>query len=151
MDEIFLRPMLASDLATVMSIERCLFTESWTKDMFIQEMQKYDAWVLTGTQQDIIGYACGWTILDEYSITNIGISPQFQRSGFASFMISQILLILAERAMRICYLEVRASNTAAINLYKKFGFINIGTRKNYYQTPCEDAMLMALDIVLVKV
>jgi len=84
-----------------------------------------------------IEYVCA---ADELQITDIFIQPEYRRQGLAEKNLRE--LFAENKHLANVYLEVRASNTAAQNLYAKLGFVKTGTRKNYYSTPAEDAVLL---------
>ncbi|OQX70452.1 MAG: ribosomal-protein-alanine N-acetyltransferase [Candidatus Cloacimonas sp. 4484_275] len=116
-------------------------TNPWTEKMFIDEIKNHDAYVLGEVSgKEIIGYICGWEIAGEFEITNVAVSPEFQRHGFGERLVK---FIREEKKCRIFFLEVRESNFAARKLYEKLGFKVIGVRKNYYHSPIENALLMA--------
>ena len=92
----------------------------------------------------LVGYIGVQTVLDEGYINNVAVRPEYRRRGIAAALIS----LLAERAQAIglafMTLEVRESNVPAIALYEKLGFTTVGKRKNYYEKPREDAILMTI-------
>jgi len=89
-----------------------------------------------------IGFFCGYKVLDEFSINNVGIRKKYQKQGWATKLIKQIVNAQAKLGIKSFFLEVRESNLAAINLYRKCGFCQIGMRKNYYHSPQEHAIIM---------
>jgi len=136
-----LRKMIISDLERVLEIEEGIFSSPWTEEMFIHEIEMHDSFICV-SKDEIEGYICGWNIIDEYHITNVGVDKKFQSKGVASFMLGQLLSMRIETGMRYFFLEVRESNQKAISLYLKFGFEVIGKRKKYYTEPQEDALIM---------
>ena len=93
---------------------------------------------------EAIGYAGMWHIIDEGDINNIGILPDKRRKGYASLLLNELIKYMENEKLACLNLEVRASNAPAIALYKKFGFYEVGVRKNYYQGR-EDALLLRRD------
>ncbi|MDO5078772.1 MAG: ribosomal protein S18-alanine N-acetyltransferase [Streptococcus minor] len=87
--------------------------------------------------QDLIGFLAIQNLVDELEITQIAIKKAYQGRGLGD----QLMARLSDRRESI-FLEVRASNEAARALYAKYGFVQVGKRKNYYQNPAEDAILM---------
>ena len=92
----------------------------------------------------LAGYIVLSIVLDEGSIDNVAVVPEFRRRGIADLLLSH-----AEeqgRALELAFLtlEVRSRNEPAIRLYEKHGFVEVGRRKNYYEKPREDAILMTL-------
>ena len=91
-------------------------------------------------------YADYYTVLDEMEIVCIYTDTEYRRRGLASGLMDRLIEICLERNIAVIRLEVRESNTAAIGLYGKYGFVTVGRRKNYYKDPKEDALLMDLTI-----
>ena len=92
----------------------------------------------------VAGYLCAGLIMDEGHILNLAVGPGMRRTGIASVLIGDVIDRLRERGCRFLFLEVRDSNTAAREIYRKFGFKVIGIRKNYYVSPVEDAIIMRM-------
>ncbi len=92
----------------------------------------------------VVGYVCGSRVIDEGHILDIAVHPEYRRLGIASALVSLMIERLREEECRFIYLEVRASNVNAKKMYEKFGFEVIGTRKDYYVSPVEDAVIMVL-------
>ncbi|MBN2460558.1 MAG: ribosomal protein S18-alanine N-acetyltransferase [Candidatus Cloacimonetes bacterium] len=135
--------MQAEQVDLILDLEKCLFSEPWTREMFLQEMTQHDAFVLRNSENgEILGYICGWKILEEYHITNLGVNPGYQRQGWGEYLVRYLMKIKSAEQHREFYLEVRKSNIPALSLYGKIGFKIIGARRNYYNEPKEDAILM---------
>ena len=90
---------------------------------------------------NVLGYAGLHAVLDEGYIDNIAVHPDARRHGVASALLDVFCRFGAVN-LAFLTLEVRTSNTAAIALYKKFGFRQAGLRPGYYQKPREDALIM---------
>lgn len=131
-----------SDLPAIMKIEQDSFEEPWQEVSFKDEIKDHEVFVLT-FEDKLVGYICGWKILDEYNITNLAISKDLRKQGLGDLLVSHIMSLHREDC-RLLYLEARESNQAARKLYKKKGFSIIGIRKNYYDNPDEDAVLMGI-------
>ena len=90
-------------------------------------------------------------VIDEAEILTLAVEPSLYRQGYGEKLLSHLIHIAKSKKAETLYLEVRASNTAAIELYKKAGFEESGRRKNYYETDDpkvkEDAVLMSLKLV----
>ncbi|QIQ21943.1 ribosomal protein S18-alanine N-acetyltransferase [Zophobihabitans entericus] len=94
----------------------------------------------------IVGFLITQVVLDEANLFNIAIDPAFQKQGLATELLNHLIEELAARNVVTLWLEVRASNTAAINLYNQLGFNEITIRTNYYpakNNQREDAIIMA--------
>jgi ribosomal-protein-alanine N-acetyltransferase len=135
--------MRTGDIDKVYEIEAASFSDPWLKEFFVMELE-HDAYV---AEQDsiVVGYVCAWQVLDECTITNISVQPELRRKGIGKFMLENLFRIMHKRDVINYYLEVRASNLPAQNLYNKLGFRQVGIRKSYYHNPPEDAVVMAWD------
>jgi len=136
------RSMQEDDLPAVLAIEQCSFADPWPEEAFLPELG-FDNYV-TLAGEILIGYICVMQVLDECSITNIAVHPDWRRQGIAHYMFERLYKIMDTRAVLQYFLEVRASNASAIALYDKLGFKQIGVRKEYYRKPVEDAIVFAL-------
>ena len=81
-------------------------------------------------------------MMDETDMMNIAVHPDFRRQGVARALILALIGELKKRGSRCLTLEVRASNDPARTLYESLGFAHVGTRRNYYQNPKEDALIL---------
>jgi ribosomal-protein-alanine N-acetyltransferase len=89
-------------------------------------------------------FLIGWHVADELHILNVATAPAARRRGLAAALLERVFAYAAKHRLRILLLEVRASNEAAIALYKKHGFTIFGVRKRYYADNDEDAIEMAV-------
>lgn len=130
----------------IVDLENSSFTIPWSKKSFEDELKNKNAVYFVAVSDDtVMGYLGMWKIIDEADITNIAVSPQFRRSGVATLLLEHLIDYCKENNLMRITLEVRKSNTAAINLYEKFGFKNIGMRKAYYADNREDALIMDIN------
>ena len=90
----------------------------------------------------LLGYVGMMHVLDEGYISNVAVAPEARRRGVAGALIRELLRRAEEKELSFVTLEVRESNAAAIALYERFGFRSVGRRKQYYEAPREDALLM---------
>ena len=90
----------------------------------------------------VMGYAGLLVMADEGYITNVAVFPEFRRQGVAAKLIAVFENFARGNKLAFLTLEVRPSNAAAIALYKGFGFEEVGRRKNYYDLPKEDALIL---------
>lgn len=146
--KVIIREMEIDDITIIMKLEKELFPAPWSEAMFSEEIKGHYAYILKiDENKEIIGYLCGWKLLDEFTITNIGILQKFQRMGFGTKLVKFIISKLLYEKCFIFTLEVRESNLKAIRLYEKFGFEHTGLRVNYYKNPVENAVMMRLNIL----
>lgn len=140
-----IKPMTQMDLDNVISIEAASYGEHhWSKESFFNELSNelaryYCAFDCDG---NLMGYAGTWQILEEAHITNIAVSPDYRRKKVGEALLTTIINDCRNNGIKYITLEVRVSNTPAINLYEKYGFKSLGTRKGYYQNNNEDALIM---------
>ncbi len=146
-----LRPMSLADLDQVEEIDRLSFQLPWPKDAFLYEIKQNPnslCWVAEQRMSDqspiIVGTIVVWLILEEAHIGTLAVRPGYRQEGIAQRLLAKVLLEAARSGAAYALLEVRMSNQAAQNLYKKFGFEVVGLRKGYYQDTQEDAVLMTL-------
>jgi len=140
--------MRREDLPEVLAIESLSFSEPWTEEMFVHELSSGGianhqvARADEGSGLHIVGYLCAWIVAGELHINNIAVHPGYRRRGVASQLLEEILRRAKAIGATAGYLEVRASNEAAKALYLQYGFKLVGRRRNYYDHPREDAILM---------
>ena len=132
------------DVDTIEAIERECFSLPWTREQLIGQLPDEQHVFLAAKDETgkLLGYVGMMTVLDEGYISNVAVAPDCRRQGIADALIRELLDIAERRALAFVSLEVRAGNDPAIALYDKHGFIPVGRRKNYYELPREDAILM---------
>ncbi len=140
--------MTLADVEQVIKVEQDVYQFPWTERIFKDCIRVgYQCW-LASSADDIVGHAVISVTAGESHILNLSIATRHQRQGFGSqfieFLVGQAQALDAETIM----LEVRPSNTAAINCYNSAGFNEIGSRKDYYPAANgrEDALLFARQI-----
>jgi ribosomal-protein-alanine N-acetyltransferase len=148
-----IRRMTVDDIPQVLEIEHASFAVPWSFNMFRKELtenQQAHFFVAEEAAQ-VIGVLGYWFIIDECHISTVAVRPEQRRQG-----IGQALLIAALKHSQslgaiMATLEVRPSNTGAIELYKKFGFKETGRRKRYYRDNGEDAIIMTAEPIRTTV
>ena len=137
-------PMTADHLDQVADLERMCFSDPWSRRMLMDHLENQCAATVVAQGEDgtVLGYAGLLVVLDEGSITNVAVRPTYRRQGIARELLLVFLRFGEANHLAFLTLEVRAGNTAAIALYKSLGFQTVGRRKNYYEHPREDAVLM---------
>lgn len=140
-------PMTAAQLPAVAALEKvCFPVGPWSEALFQAALDNPSMAVLLalGEGGGLLGYAVLSVVLDEGSLDNIAVAPEHRRRGVAEALLSALTGFSREK-LAVLMLEVRASNVPAIALYEKHGFAAVGRRKNYYDAPKEDAILMTLE------
>ena len=137
-------PMNADHLDQVAELERICFSTPWSRNMLAEELENALSAFLVALDDgdNVVGYAGLQVILDEGSITNVAVRPDCRRQGIAGKLLQVFLDFARGNHLAFLTLEVRASNYDAIALYGSRGFREAGRRKNYYEHPREDAIIM---------
>lgn len=137
-------PMSADHLDALERLERICFSRPWSKRMLGEELENQCAAFLVAEDEDgkVLGYAGLLVMMDEGYITNVAVFPEYRRMGVAAKIIEVYMNFAKANRLAFLTLEVRPSNAAAIALYQRFGFEEVGRRKNYYDLPKEDALIL---------
>ena len=140
-------PMTADHLDQVAEIEQICFSDPWSRRMLSEHLENECAATLVAITPDgtILGYAGLLVVLDEGYITNVAVRPEYRRQGIAGELLRVFHRFAEGNKMAFLTLEVRDSNASARALYAKHGFKEVGVRKNYYDHPKEDAIIMTLE------
>lgn len=130
-------------LDSVCELDRICFEVNWSRSVFESEISNPNAYYIVAVCSDrAVGY-CGIDfVVDEGSITNLAVLPDYRNKGIASQLLRLIEDFAFNEKLSFITLEVRESNYNAIKLYKKNGFKEVGRRKNYYSDNRETAILM---------
>jgi ribosomal-protein-alanine N-acetyltransferase len=135
--------MRPADVPEVHRIELLAYSVPWSELTFRGLLQRGDAQLLVAELDGrLAGYAVYWQVLDQGELGNVAVDPPWRRQGVARRLIAEVMERAAVRGVRELFLEVRPSNTGARQLYESFGFVRVGQRRNYYQEPVEDAVVM---------
>lgn len=138
-------PMTADHLEELEKLERICFSRPWSRKMLAEELENQCAAFLVAEDSvsgRVLGYAGQMVVADEGYITNVAVFPEYRRQGIAAQILQVFLQFAAANHLAFLTLEVRPSNAAAIALYQGFGFEEVGRRKNYYDLPKEDALIL---------
>lgn len=139
-----IEPMAEDDLDGVCALENELAAFPWTRGHFADCLNAgYSGWVLK-LDQLIAAYAVLMMVVDEGHLLNIGVAPSFQRQGLGGRLLEHLMARTRDSGGHSLMLEVRPSNTPALELYRRFGFGEIGRRKAYYPAHLgrEDALVL---------
>lgn len=141
---ITIQEMQLDDLEQVVEIEQQNFSVPWTENGFFSFLLRSDTLFLVAKEEDrILGYMGIMMVLDEGEITNVSVAQTARRRGVGRLLVQTMLDKMRRAGLTMIHLEVRKSNTPAIRLYEQFAFEQDGERKNYYEEPTEDAVLMS--------
>jgi ribosomal-protein-alanine N-acetyltransferase len=142
-------PMRRRDLRAVMAIEREVFPEPWSLNIFTSELalRSGRAYRVAKDGRTLAGYFGLMFVEDEAHVTTIAVAPALQGQGVATVLLLEAVRIALRAGLRHLSLEVAAGNQRAQGLYRRFGFAPVGVRKGYYALTGEDAYVMwAYDI-----
>lgn len=140
-----IREMTQGDIKQLAELEKQCFSTPWQEQSFYEELSNKAAhYTVAEIGARIVGYIGYWQVVDECDVTNIAVAPDVRRMGIASALIAEVVRKARENALALVTLEVRKSNIPARTLYERFGFKALGERKNYYQSPRENAVIMTL-------
>lgn len=134
------------DLPDVMELEHDCFSEPWSEKLFRDELElEYSTILLArGNDKKLLGFVCYWILVDELHILNVAVRDNMRRRGIGTRLVREALRVAAARYVEAATLEVRESNLPAIGLYGSLGFEKAGIRRNYYDKPRENAVIMWL-------
>ena len=140
-------PMSGEHLDEIAALEKVCFSAPWSRNMLAEELDNDCSAFLAALDENgrVAGYAGLQVILDEGYITNVAVRPEDRQKGVASQLLQVFINFAKGNRLSFLTLEVRPSNAAAIVLYGRHGFRTVGRRKNYYELPKEDALIMKLE------
>ena len=131
-------------IGQIEALETQCFSCPWTAAQLRSQLKdEHHEFIAVLDENDtVLGYVGMMYVLDEGYISNVAVAPAARRKGIADDLIETLTEIARERELSFVTLEVRQSNDPAIRLYEKHGFTEVGRRRNYYERPKEDALLM---------
>ena len=125
------------------ALEKQCFSVPWTREQLAASLpDEHHVFLVAERDGKAVGYVGMTCVLDEGYIGNVAVAPDCRRQGVGAALIAALLEQAGVLALSFVTLEVRPSNTPAVALYGSFGFEPVGRRKNYYDAPKEDALLM---------
>ncbi len=141
------RPAREEDLAAIVEIEEATFSEAWSPGTFSALLGRDGMVVLVATEkEEVIGYGVVVIGEEEAELANLAVSAARRGRGAGEGLLARALDVVREREIGLVYLAVRASNTRAAELYRRFGFREIGRHPSYYAHPDEDALILAVEL-----
>ena len=134
----------AAHIQQIEVLERQCFSMPWTAEQLQSQMKDHQHEFIAAVSPEltVLGYVGLMYVLDEGYISNVAVSPDYRRQGIADALILHLCNICKNLDLSFVTLEVRAGNVPAIALYEKHGFQRVGLRRNYYERPREDALIM---------
>ena len=146
-NSVHILPMHPDHIPSIAALEKICFSRPWSERMLAEELENQCAAFLTAVDDDgeVLGYAGLLVAADEGYITNVAVFPQHRRKGIAAKLLQVFCDFATAHHLAFLTLEVRPSNEVAIALYESFGFTERGRRRNYYDLPKEDALILTRD------
>lgn len=140
--------MAVSDLDSVMEVEAYSFPTPWPRHAYEQDLTRVECsrfYVALegGPEGQLAGYIGSWFVQDECHVGSIATKREARGKGVAEALLVYTAKAALAEGLTYIILEVRVNNLAAINLYNKTGFTQVGLRRGYYRDTGEDALLMA--------
>ncbi len=144
--ELHIRPMQFTDLEAVAAIERRTFTLPWSLGIFSAQLARESGLCLVcEIDSRLTAYLIADMFVDVWHLMNVAVDEPYRRKHVASALLEAYFELTERKGHRGHTLEVRASNLAAIELYRSFGFVSTGIRPGYYSNDREDAVIMWKD------
>lgn len=135
--------MNSSHVEGVFEVSKLSLKETWNKESIEKELSNKLAKYLVALDGDnVVGFVGMWIVFDEGDITNISVHPNYRKQGIGNLLMNNLISLCKENKINSLTLEVRESNIKAQNLYKKHEFKEEGLRKNFYDNPKENAIIM---------
>jgi [ribosomal protein S18]-alanine N-acetyltransferase len=149
MAELTIRKMELNDINQVMFVEIASFTSPWTEEIFKQELieNQHAHYYIMTIDEKVIGYVGMWIVLDDAQITNIAILPGYRGQKLGEKLFRFAMQKAVSLGVTRLSLEVRVTNVVAQKMYRKFGLVPGGIRKNYYTDNHEDAIVMWVNLL----
>ncbi len=142
-----IRPMAEADLDAILAIEQASFSVPWKRDHFAHELAAPYSFPFVAEHAGvIIGYVCLMSLFEEAQILDIAVAPDQRGRGIARLLMDYAIIVAREKRAELLALEVRSTNSSAITLYERCGFVRTGVRSKYYEGR-DDAVLMELALL----
>lgn len=144
MNDFNIRKMSENDIDAVLEVDKASFPTAWTREIYELEINenKHAHYFVATVAEQIVGFVGIWIVHDDAQITNIAVHPQFRGNKIGERLFSFAMTYAIQQGALRLSLEVRVSNIVAQKMYRKFGLVPGGIRKNYYPDNNEDAIVM---------
>ena len=140
-------PLAGEHLDDVLRIEHEVFSTPWRREDFTILMENPEAINLAAIAAGrLVGYSLAWCVIESAELGNIAVAAGSQGLGIGRRLLTATIRACRQKYATSLFLEVRASNARAIELYERYGFKTIGLRRNYYSNPTEAALIMKLEL-----
>lgn len=142
--DVAFRPMAAGDVPRIGTIERVSFSRPWKEETFrrLLDRDRTELWVAVDPAERVVGYYVLWSVMEEAELANIAVDPEERGRGVGAALLGHATERARKAGVGTLFLEVRTSNEAAASLYRSRGFHVVAVRREYYNSPKEDALVM---------
>ena len=132
-----------SHIEAIAQLERECFSDPWSERSIASELNnKLSLWVVALDADRLVGYIGSQSVLGWADMMNLAVAPAYRRKGIGESLVRELIRCLRAQEVTCLTLEVRVSNSSAIALYDKLGFVEVGRRPGYYHNPKEDALIL---------
>lgn len=129
-------------ISKIAELEKICFSQPWSVDSLLDAYKNGTKFFVAVQNKKVLGYIGISCILDEGYITNVAVFPEHRKKGVGTALLNRVFSLSSDLKLAFVSLEVRVSNLNAISLYEKSGFKLEGRRKNFYDNPKEDALIL---------
>lgn len=131
------------DVLMVAEIEKECFSKPWSEEAIKAAINDdLSHFIVAKVGNEVVGYGGMYSVMGEGYIYNIAVKRKYRKFGIGTNIVNELVNYSKIKSLNFLSLEVRKSNTPAINLYSNCGFEKVGNRKNFYTNPLEDAIIM---------
>lgn len=142
-----IRQMQIEDVPAIAELEKICFSDPWSENSIASELDNpLSYWLVAEDNKKIAGYVGSQAVLDAADMMNLAVSPDYRQQGVGQALVNALVDHLRQNNVIALLLEVRVSNTAAISLYEKLEFAQVGRRPRYYHNPREDALILRKEL-----
>lgn len=133
----------SEDVLMVAEIEKECFSKPWSEEAIKAAINDdLSHFIVAKIGNEVVGYGGMYSVMGEGYIYNIAVKRKYRKFGIGTNIVNELVNYSKNKNLKFLSLEVRKSNTPAINLYSNCGFEKVGNRKNFYTNPLEDAIIM---------
>lgn len=135
-----------ADAPFIAKLEKECFSDPWSQNAIIEAANYGTIFLVAEYQNEIVGYLGMKPVLDEGYISNVAVTGSARGKGIGSALLENLNDYAKQHGIKAISLEVRPSNAPAIALYEKFGYKQVGRRRNFYSHPTEDGLILTLEV-----
>lgn len=144
------RNVIEADIDSIAAMEKVTFSDAWTTKSICDTFRQKQAFIVSAEKDGtLVGYCIVYFALDEAEIARLAVDASCRRQGVGRELLDRVQQICQEKGIRHLLLDVRESNDTAKAFYRDYGFGVDGMRKNFYDSPRENAVLMSMAIPTV--